>query len=68
MLDSGSVEHLAADRAGRGKDQSQKNNLVEKPRRTASAVLGSSSIDDFHAASKLLFNNPSTGTDSIPRL
>src|SRR5947209_789121 len=44
MFDSGGAQHLPPDCAGRGKDQGQTNNLVEKPRRTASAGLGTGSM------------------------
>ena len=33
--DAGGIEHLPADRAGRGEDQGQQNNLVEKQLRRA---------------------------------
>ena len=66
--DARGIEHLPPDGAGRGKDQDQWNNLVEKPRMTASPPLGAVSTADFEGAAQRLFELSSTGTDSIPRL
>src|SRR5260221_11700096 len=65
---TGSVEHLPPDRAGRGKDEAQSNNLVEKQLYEASPTLGRGSTGDLRSAAQRLFRDSSTGTESIPRL
>jgi hypothetical protein len=59
---------LPADRAGRGEDQGQSNNLVEKPRSEASAALGTGSTDDFEEPFRSGFEDSSTGINSVPSL
>jgi len=65
---AGSIEHVPADRAGRGKDQAQRNNLVEKLRTKGSAALGSASTGNFTSPRGSLFEDSSTGTKTIPKL
>ena len=68
VLDAGGIEHLSADRAGRGKDKGQPNNLVEKRRRNASPLLGTISTGEFGNAPHTSFEDLSTGTKIIPSL
>jgi len=62
---AGGIEHLPPDRAGRGKDQGQSNNLVEKRMAKASPRLGRSSTGDLPSAPRPPFSDSSTGTISI---
>jgi hypothetical protein len=62
------IEHLAPDRTGRGKDQGQSDNLVEKSLREASASMGIHSTGALSGLAVLLFDNSSTGIVSIPSL
>ena len=68
IFDARRIEHLAADRAGRGKDQGQSNNLVEKRRTNASPTLGTGSTGNFGQPRRIAFEDSSTGTNSIPSL
>ena len=66
MVDSGLLEHLAADGASGSEDQGQADNLVEKSGRTPSAAMGtgstaaalSSHIDSPEIPSPALTNHP----------
>ena len=66
--DSSSIKHLAPNCAGRGEDQSQSNNLVEKRGCKANAALGRGSTGELRTARQWLFEDSSTGRKSIPRL
>src|SRR4029079_5372067 len=68
IRDAGRVEHLPPDRAGRGKDEAQSNNLVEKGPGTASASLGTGSTGDLRSPAQALFEDSSTGKILVPRL
>src|SRR5437763_3336669 len=68
MQDASGVEHLPSDRTGRGKDQGQKNNLVEKDRTAASPRLGTVSTAHFQTSPVGRSDDPSTGTESAPSL
>ena len=59
------IEYLPPDRAGRGKDQGQSNNVVENRRGKATARLGRGSTGDLRSAPQPPFNDSSTGTISI---
>jgi hypothetical protein len=68
VLDPGSLEHLMTDRTGRGEDQWQLNNLVEKWPRNATANRGTVSIELSSEVRVAGFEDSSTGTNSIPKL
>jgi hypothetical protein len=59
---------VAADWARRSEDQGQENNLVEKTLGDATARLGAGSIVVLSDQPLELFEDSSTGTDSIPNL
>ena len=68
VLDPCGFEHLMADRARGSEDQGQANNLVENAMRYASAALGTGSTGSLSEPREQLFEDSSTGTDSIPKL
>jgi len=68
MLDTGCAQHLPANGAGRGEDQGQADNLVEKRWRRRSANMGMHSIGTLFGAALRLFEHSSTGANFIPSL
>ena len=68
IFDAGGLEHLFPNGAGRREDQSQFEQPCGKAAHCRSAEMGSGSTDRFFDASPELFEESSTGMNSIPSL